>query len=214
MATPTRERLIETAIRLFGDHGVEATSLRTLTEEARTNIAAVNYHFGSKDGLLRAVIDQTMHPVNDERRHRLDALESAPEPPSVADLVRAFVEPGTELLESHGDNGPAVARFIGRLVTEPDPAVRQLFADQVDPVEGRYLTALGHALPGLDDDAVRFAYTSMLGLLSLHQSGAFTALDWPHRLSPRTGRTASADRERLITFITAGILTTRDRSNA
>ncbi|MFI6389964.1 hypothetical protein [Nonomuraea sp. NPDC050540] len=64
-----------------------------------------------------------------------------------------------------------------------------------------------HALPGLDDNAVRFAYTSMLGLLSLHQSGAFTALDWPHHLSPRTGRTVTADRERLITFITAGILT-------
>ncbi|MCG5214608.1 TetR family transcriptional regulator [Streptosporangium soli] len=207
----TRERLIESAVRLFGERGIEATSLRMLTEAARTNIAAVNYHFGSKDGLLRAVIDRTMQAINGERRRRLDAFESEPQPPSVAALVRAFVEPGASLLDGHGQSGPDVARFIGRMLGEPDPKVRQVFADQVDPVEGRYLTALGRALPDLDEDAVRFVYTSMLGLLSLHQSGTFTALEWPQRQSPgpRENPSRTADLERLIAFITGGILATQ-----
>jgi AcrR family transcriptional regulator len=199
----TRDRLIEAAVRLFGERGVEATSLRALTEAARTNIAAVNYHFGSKEGLLRAVIDQTMQLANRERSRRLDDLESESEPPSVAALVRAFVEPGADLLGRHG---PDVARFIGRMVGEPDPQVRQIFAEQVDPVEGRYLTALGRALPGLDDDDIRFAYTSMLGLLSLHQSGAFAAVEWPRLTGSRAGGSGDADRERLVAFITGGIL--------
>ncbi|MEV0408113.1 TetR family transcriptional regulator [Actinoallomurus sp. NPDC050550] len=204
----TRERLIDSAVRLFGQRGIEGTSLRALTEAARTNIAAVNYHFGSKDGLLRAVIEQTMQAVNDERRRRLDELESEPQPPSAAALVRAFVEPGTGLVAEHGPNGPDVARFIGRMIGEPDPKVRQIFADQVDAVEGRYLTALGRALPGLDEEGVRFAYTSMLGLLSLHQSGAFATVEWPQRQTsrPEGDRSGTADRERLIAFITGGIL--------
>jgi AcrR family transcriptional regulator len=208
-ATPdagsTRGRLIDSAVRLFGERGIGATSLRMLTESAGTNIAAVNYHFGSKEGLLRAVIDRTMRFVNDERRRRLDELESRPRPPSVAELVRAFVEPGADLAES-----VEVARFIGRLVGEPDPKVRQIFADQVDPVEGRYLTALGCALPELDDEDVRFAYTSMLGMLSLQQSGAFATLEWPHRQGDTPRRTGSdpVDRERLIAFVVGGILAT------
>jgi AcrR family transcriptional regulator len=199
----TRDRLIETAVRLFGERGVEATSLRALTEAARTNIAAVNYHFGSKEGLLRTVINQTMELANRERGRRLDELEAGSGPPSVAALVRAFVEPGADLLEGRG---PDVARFIGRMVSDPDPEVRQIFADQVDPVEGRYLTALRRALPGLDDDGIRFAYTSMLGLLSLHQSGAFEAVDWPQLSESRAGGSGDADRERLVGFITGGIL--------
>ncbi|WP_460517792.1 TetR family transcriptional regulator [Flindersiella endophytica] len=170
---PTRERLIETAIELFGERGIAATSLRALTETAGTNIAAVNYHFRSKEGLLRAVIDETMRAVNAERRRRLDELEAASQPPPVPELVRAFVEPGL-----HPDR--AVARFLGRVISEPDPRVRQLFAEQVAAVEGRYEAALG-----------AFPYACMLGLLAVHQSGAFAALD---------------DGERLIEFITAGVV--------
>jgi AcrR family transcriptional regulator len=202
-AGSTRERLIDAAVRLFGERGIDATSLRALTESARTNIAAVNYHFGSKDGLLRAVVDRTMRPVNDERRRRLDELEARPRSPSVAELVRAFVEPGAGLADQ-----AEVARFLGRILGEPDPSVRQLFADQVDPVEGRYLTALGRALPGLGDEDVRFAYTSMVGLLGLHQSGAFANVDWPQRLDSGRARSAAADRERLIAFVVGGILAT------
>jgi len=198
--TSTRERLVETAVRLFGERGITATSLRALTEAAGTNIASVNYHFGSKEALLRAVVEQTMHAVNDERRRLLDELESAPEPPTLAALVRAFVEPGLDLTD-----GRHVARFIGRVVGEPDPQVRQIFADQVHPVEGRYLAALGRALPDLDEDRVRFAFANMLGLLGLHQSGAFTEVRWPQHPAA-TSQTGPAEGEWLVAFITGGIL--------
>ncbi|WP_433187666.1 TetR/AcrR family transcriptional regulator [Actinoallomurus sp. CA-150999] len=210
----TRERLIESAVRLFGERGIAATSLRALTDAAGTNVAAVNYHFGSKEGLLRAAIDQTMRAVNHERRRRLNELESAPEPPSVAALVRAFVEPGADLVDGHGPSGPDIARFLGRVIGEPDPQVRQIFADQVNTVEGRYLAAMRDALPDLDEDHVGFAFTSMLGVLSLHQTGAFRTLEWPQTQGPapqtdrRAGRSSAADRERLVAFITGGILAT------
>ncbi|MFC3994860.1 TetR/AcrR family transcriptional regulator [Nocardiopsis sediminis] len=201
----TRERLVESAVRMFGERGIEATSMRALTEAAGTNIAAVNYHFGSKEGLLRAAVDQTMRAVNDERGRRLDELEAASPRPAVPDLVRAFVEPGAGLALTHGARGPDVARFIGRIIGEPDPRVRRIFAEQVGPVEGRYLAALGRALPDLGDDGVRFAYTSMLGLLATYQSGAFAPPDRPLN---EGGREAAAESETewLVAFVTGGIL--------
>jgi AcrR family transcriptional regulator len=207
-APSTRGRLIEAAIRLFGERGIEATSLRSLTEAAGTNIAAVNYHFRSKEGLLRAVVDLTMQRVNDERGRRLDELEAASEPPSVAALVRAFVEPGADLTEAHGRLGPDVARFIGRVMGEPDPRVRQIFADQVAPVEGRYLAAFRRALPDIGEDGVHFAYAGMLAVLGAYQSGAFATLGWAPPHDDDIARRRAADRERLVRFVTGGILAT------
>ncbi|GAA0919212.1 TetR/AcrR family transcriptional regulator [Nonomuraea longicatena] len=202
----TRERLIASAVRLFGEKGIAATSMRALTEAAEANIASVNYHFGSKEGLLRAVIDQTMRAVNDERRRRLDDLESAAGPPSVAELVRAFVEPAADLTAHDGPDGSDTARFIGRLIGEPDPRVREIFAEQVGPVEGRYLAALGRALPALGDERVRFAFTCMVGLLGLHQTGAFRTVDWRPRDTPPARRPHPVEREELVAFITGGML--------
>ncbi|QPP09205.1 TetR family transcriptional regulator [Streptomyces bathyalis] len=206
----TRERLIDAAVQMCGERGIEATSLRALTEAAGSNIAAVNYHFGSKEGLLRAVIDQAMRAVNEERRVRLEQLEAAPQPPSVAALVRAFVTPGVGLAETHGSRGPDIARFIGRVMGEPNARVREIFAQQVEPVEGRYLTALRHALPELDERGVQFAYAGMVGLLGVYQSGTFATLGWAPETDDGTSASGSgaADCERLVAFITGGILAT------
>jgi AcrR family transcriptional regulator len=203
-AVSTRQRLLDAAERSFVEHGYEGTTLRALAAEAGANIAAVNYHFGSKDGLLKAVVSRAMGPINAERDRRLATLEAEPDAPSIEQVVRAFVEPGLDLARYHGDRGPAVARFIGAVLLDPSPRIRQLFADHVDPVEGRYLEALGHALVDHDSATVVFAHTSMLGLLALYQVGAFTDIQW--RLKPsNTPRADPRDPERLIGFLTAGL---------
>ncbi|MFC0628000.1 TetR/AcrR family transcriptional regulator [Kribbella deserti] len=165
----TRERLLNVAEERFGDGGYEGTSLRAITVAAEANIAAVNYHFGSKEALLRAAVARAMAPVNTERKRRLDRLEeegkATPE-----QLIRAFVEPGLNLAVRRGDRGPTIQRFIGRVAFDPSPRIRELYAAEADPVEGRYLAALRAALPQVHPEAVAFGYVNMLGLLALHQS--------------------------------------------
>lgn len=200
METPvesTRERLLNVAEQRFGEGGYEGTSLRAITVAAAANIAAVNYHFGSKEALLRAAVARAMAPVNTERRRRLDQLEAAG-PPSAEQLIRAFVEPGLDLVLRRGERGAVVARFIGRIAFDPSQRIRELYVAESDPIEARYLAALQAALPHAAPEAVAFGYVNMLGLLALHQSQALTPVPGGVELED-PGKLA----ENLIAFLVA-----------
>ncbi|MEV0633579.1 TetR/AcrR family transcriptional regulator [Streptomyces sp. NPDC050619] len=199
----TRDRLLDAAERLYAEHGFTATSLRTLTEAAGANVAAVNYHFGSKEGLLRAVVERAMASVNAERLRLLEELRTSGHQPTVEELVRAFVATGASIIERGGERGQAVSRFLGRVMFEPDPAIRRLFGTQVAPVEGQYLDALRAALPGLSPEEVAFRYRAMVGLLGLHQSGTLGDLHpgRPAEAAPGT----DTETGHLIALLTAGL---------
>jgi AcrR family transcriptional regulator len=167
--------LLNVAEQRFGEGGYEGTSLRAITVAAAANIAAVNYHFGSKEALLRAAVARAMGPVNSERRRRLDQLEAGGSP-TPEELIRAFVEPGLELVVRRGERGAVVARFIGRIAFDPSRRIRELYAAEADPVESRYLSALQRALPQASPDAVAFGFVNMQGLLALHQSQALSSM--------------------------------------
>jgi AcrR family transcriptional regulator len=172
-AESTRERLLNIAEQRFGEGGYEGTSLRAITVAAAANIAAVNYHFGSKEALLRAAVARAMAPVNNERRRRLDELEAKGQP-TVEQLIRAFIEPGLDLILRRGERGPVIARFIGRVAFDPSRRIRELYSAEADPVEARYLAALQAALPQAAPESVAFGYLNMIGLLAMHQSQALS----------------------------------------
>jgi AcrR family transcriptional regulator len=193
----TRERLLNIAEQRFGEGGYEGTSLRAITVAAAANIAAVNYHFGSKEALLRAAVARAMAPVNTERRRRLDQLEAKGQP-TAEQLIRAFIEPGLELVLRRGERGPVVARFIGRIAFDPSRRIRELYAAESDPVEARYLAALQAALPAAPPESVAFGYVNMLGLLALHQSQALSKVPGAEE-SEDPGKVA----ESLVAFLVA-----------
>jgi AcrR family transcriptional regulator len=203
VAVRTKERILDAAESLFGERGFAGTSLRALTAAAGVNVASVNYHFGSKEGLLRAVVQRAMASVNADRQHMLDRLQAGGGEPAVEDLVRAFVTTGASLLERHGERDRQVARFIGRVMCEPGPEVRRLFAAEVGPVEGRYAEALAKALPHLTTDEVAFRYQAMVGLLALHQSGTLTDLHPSFQGgAAAVERTSSDTTEQLVAMLT------------
>src|SRR5260370_14585910 len=92
----TKDRILDAAERLFAIQGFEATSLRAITTDAGVNLAAVNYHFQSKDALLRAVIARRIGPVNLRRLELLDACD-ATRTPDLHALIEAFLIPAVEL---------------------------------------------------------------------------------------------------------------------
>src|ERR1700691_4369636 len=90
-----QEKILDTAERLFGDHGYAGTSLRQIIANAGVNLAAIHYHFGNKEELLDHLVKRKAGPVNQERLALLDGYEaeagSAPVP--VEKLLNAFLEP-------------------------------------------------------------------------------------------------------------------------
>src|SRR5579864_4688441 len=98
----TKNRILNAAERLFAHDGFEATSLRAITTEANVNLAAVNYHFQSKDALVRAVIGRRMGPVNEKRIAMLDACEAGAGdgPLPLEPLLEAFLRPVLEIPQS------------------------------------------------------------------------------------------------------------------
>src|SRR6187455_1391815 len=78
----TKDRILDAAEALFMEHGFEATSLRAITAAATVNLAAVNYHFGSKEELFQAVLTRRLDPMNQRRLELLTRFESeaAPKP--------------------------------------------------------------------------------------------------------------------------------------
>ena len=143
----TRTRILDVAEELFMQHGFEGTSMRLLTAKAGVNLAAVNYHFGSKDALVEAVFRRRLDPMNAARLAELDKLEAEQRSPSPEAIIRAFITPGLKLMEDGKTGGRNFTRLLGRTYSEPNKLVRQLIGQMYAPAMQRYKAALERALP-------------------------------------------------------------------
>src|SRR5436853_6771043 len=121
----TRTRILDVAEELFMLHGFEGTSMRALTAKAEVNLAAVNYHFGSKDALIEAVFRRRLDPMNAARIAELERLESEAAGRALATdaVIRAFVGPSLRLVEDAKGGGRNFIRLLGRTYTEPNQPV-------------------------------------------------------------------------------------------
>jgi AcrR family transcriptional regulator len=144
----TRVRILDAAETLFADKGLESTSMRALTTLAQVNLAAVNYHFGSKEGLIVAVYARRLGPVNQERLAQLDALERKGKA-SVEEILLAYVAPVMRLIHDQNRGGEIFMRLLGRALYEPGAFLAQLFREEMEPVLNRFTIALQRCLPSL-----------------------------------------------------------------
>lgn len=113
-----RERLLDAAERLYARQGIDGVSLREITRAAeQRNASVVQYHFGSRAGLVRAVVERHMHVVDTARRAMLDALESAKRPADAHEVMAVLVEPLAERLGTPG--GRNYLRILQHLVDLP-----------------------------------------------------------------------------------------------
>ena len=166
----TKDRILDAAERLFARDGIEATSLRAITAEAGVNLAAVNYHFQSKDALVRAVIARRVVPVNQRRLELLEACERAAGdgPLPVEGVLDAFVRPVVEIYASHARE---FVPLMGRIYTEPAEFVEQLYKDHLEQVAMRFIRAYERALPDLPRVELLWRLHFSIGALG-HTMGA------------------------------------------
>jgi AcrR family transcriptional regulator len=200
----TRSRILDVAERLFADSGFVATSLRALTTEASANLAAVHYHFGSKDELIREVLRRRIEPLNRERLELLDRLEQSSDTagPSIEAIVEAFIGPPLRMSQDPARGGRVFMRLFGQAVSRPDPSLRGFIADQFREVAARFNRALLRAQPGLDE---REAYWRMLFMIGA-MAHTMTLADEVYEISGGLcdSRDARGLLQRLVAFLSAG----------
>ena len=163
----TRDAILRASESLFIQQGHDATSLRQITALANVNLAAVNYHFGSKEALVQAVLKRRLAVLNEERLAALDALEAAAGKDAVKPslIVDAFF--GTLMRHAARPNtGAAVLTLLERTMTDPATFVRSLFAEEYAPVLERFRQALFKALPNVPQDEIVWRFQFMLGATS------------------------------------------------
>lgn len=169
----TRRRLLDAAERVLMENGFEGASMRMITAEAGVNLAAANYHFGSKEGLIEAVFRRRLAWLNEERMRRLDALEAAAagQPLRPSQILEAFFGTLFQMGEDEELGGMVFLRLVGRTLTEPAAFIRNFFAGAYDDVVRRYKKALVVSLPGVPEEEIAWRFHFMLGAMSYAISG-------------------------------------------
>jgi len=161
----TRVALLDVAEKLFSEHGIQAASLRMITQQAGANLAAVHYHFGSKEGLVKEVFSRRLRPLEEERLRLLDAcdLSGGIEGTGIEQVIHAFVAPVIRRLrESPGEEHP-FAQLMGRVFNEPSEEVKSMLVQEFKLTADRFLDALRLLLPHLSEKELMWRFHFLAG---------------------------------------------------
>jgi AcrR family transcriptional regulator len=197
----TPNRLVAAAERLFAEGGEEATSLRAVTRAAISNAAAVHYHFGGRDGLLRAVLDRHLAGRQQRRLRLLDkATDQYGDQVPVEAVVTAVVRPDLDLLAKLRKNRVNVARFLGRAAALRSPVVADYLDRQFAQLAERAVPLLT-ATTGAGAAATRQRLRLVLDAVSM----LYARADDPDEPGPLGADDVDEQVRRLVAFCAAGI---------
>lgn len=203
----TRTRILDAAEELFMLHGFEATSMRQLTAKAGVNLAAVNYHFGSKDALVEAVFRRRLDVMNAARIAELDRLEkeAAGRPLATEVIIRAFIGASLRMIEDAKDGGRNFIRLLGRTYTDPQKQIRSLIGQLYAPAMERFKAAFERALPQMPRDELIWRMHFMFGTLA-YTLAATDTVQLIAGCKPEDRYDARLLEARLTAFLQAGLL--------
>src|SRR6185503_3862118 len=157
----TKTLILDAAELAFAEQGFDA-SLRHIIAAAGVNLAAVHYHFGSKEALISAVFARRLGPLNKERLRLLDAAEASSNN-GVEVVLESLVGPALKLAQEPARRG--LLRLFGRSIAEPNEAVQRIISEQFGNVVRRFTMAFRHALPELPEAVLLWRIQFVIGAM-------------------------------------------------
>jgi AcrR family transcriptional regulator len=159
----TAEALLDAAEELFARQGLRPTTVRQITRRAGANLAAVHYHFGSKEALVRAALARRFREINEPRLRLLDAAEARAQsgPAALEDVLYAFFAPASSLCSAR----PDFMKFAGRVLVEADDKLKAFQLSEFREVIDRFIAALARALPGLPAPELFWRFHLIVGAM-------------------------------------------------
>lgn len=143
-------RLVESAEQLVADRGFDLVSVRDITQAAKANVAAVNYHFGSREGLMGVLVVRHLQPVQQERLARLEVLEKkwGNKAIPLEELVEAFVRPVAGMVRKSELPERVLSRLVGRMLALESASMPASVAELSAELASRFSRSLAKSLPG------------------------------------------------------------------
>ncbi len=163
----TRNKILDAAERLFAEHGYTAVSMRSITAEAGVNVAAIHFHFASKEALFEAIFNRRVQPINAARLAGLRGAQGDGREREVelGSVLKAFVAPHLEAAKGFDAGSIVLLQFMARAAAEPDKSIQAVLRKEFDPVWMELVKAVQRALPDASDEAIGWGLFFTLGAL-------------------------------------------------
>ena len=195
----TKQRILDSAEALFARHGFAGASLRQVTASANVNLAAVNYHFGSKENLINEVFRRRLDELNGQRLRALESV-TATAGYTLEDVLDAFVRPALALSQDN-KGGAGFVRVLARAYAEQNERLRKFLHDNYGPALKEFAAAFARLLPHLDKQELYWRLDIVSGALTYAM--ADFGMIKRRGISEQQHRDLSA--EHLIRFAAAGL---------
>src|SRR5262249_17999043 len=172
-----RERIVESAEKLFAVDGYDAVSFRRLTAAAGVSVSAIHYHFGSKEAVLSEIFARRAALLTMRRLELLAAARRyGGEPLSLESILDAFLRPAFEV--THGDRNDLFNRLRARVSLEPSATTRQIVSRAFDENDLFFIQQLGASLPAFSDEYLHWLFHFLVGamLYTMSDSGQLEGL--------------------------------------
>jgi AcrR family transcriptional regulator len=163
-AASTRARILEAAEQGFADHGFDGVSVRQIAMRAEVPVALINYHFGGKEGLYRAIFEMRAPMIIDQRIAGLRFADMEPDQErKVEMIVKAVLVPNLHMRSAEKSSN--YARILAREVSDPKSHQRGVIQEFFDPIAYKVMESLQKALPDRTIEEINWGYQAMLGVM-------------------------------------------------
>jgi AcrR family transcriptional regulator len=158
----TRDRIMKAAERLFADKGYDGTSIRAIVAKARVNQAAINYHFGGKDGLYREVLRSAFRGMTQDQLAHAEDMKTLSREEALAAFIRRQLRP----LMARDESSRHMRLFNWETV-RPTPVLRALVAEEAAPFMNMAADLAHRFLPDADRRTLTVASVWLIGQCSI-----------------------------------------------
>lgn len=200
-----RERILDVSEELFSKASFASVSVRAVTSKAGVNLSAVNYYFGSKQGLFQAVYVRRATAMNHERLHLLHVASEKAEADgrevSLEELISAMLTPPMFWLCDKDKGYSEYIRFLARAYLEEASDMDNVLRQEVD-VFDRFVPYFQKIKPGLSKEDIYWRIHFMMGVMH-HTINNFHRMSLLSHKACKAG-TGVETRDRLVDFCCAG----------
>lgn len=200
----TKNKILDAADVLFADKGFNGTSLREITSQANVNLAAVNYHFGSKKELIKAVMSRYMDELSPQLESALILICEAEVNPTLHGVFSAFIEPLLNLNQFKENGTSTFLQLLGRGYTDSQGFLRWFLTTQYPNVFTNFTKAVKIAYPELSTEEMFWRLHFTMGTIVFTMSSSEALIDIAQNDFDNTLDIAGVI-ERVIPYVAAGV---------